>query len=63
MKAANLSKTGYFWAIDNDVELLEEFDRTNIVNLDIISENFIYELNKCNNTMCMRRLVNFNLSC
>ena len=28
MKAAKLTKTKYFWAIDNDVELLEEFDRT-----------------------------------
>jgi len=28
MKAAKLTKTGYFWAIDNDVEVLEEFDRT-----------------------------------
>ena len=27
MKAAKLTKTGYFWAIDNDVEVLEEFDR------------------------------------
>jgi len=27
IKAAKLTKTGYFWAIDNDVELLEEFDR------------------------------------
>ena len=40
---------------------IEEFDRTNIVNLDIISEKFIYDLNKCNNIMCMRRLVNFNI--
>ena len=27
-KAAKMSSTGYFWAIDNDVELLEDFDRT-----------------------------------
>jgi hypothetical protein len=27
MKAAKLTKTGYFWAIDNDVEVLEKFDR------------------------------------
>jgi len=27
MKAAELTKTGYFWAIDNDVEVLEDFDR------------------------------------
>jgi 23S rRNA U2552 (ribose-2'-O)-methylase RlmE/FtsJ len=40
---------------------IEDFDRKNIVNLDIISEKFIYDLNKCNNIMCMRRLVNFNI--
>jgi hypothetical protein len=28
MKAAKLTNTGYFWAIDNDVEILEEFDGT-----------------------------------
>ena len=27
-KAAKMTKTGYFWALDNDVEMLEEFDRT-----------------------------------
>ena len=28
MKAANMTDTGYFWAIDNDVDVLDEFDRT-----------------------------------
>jgi hypothetical protein len=28
MKAANMTNTGYFWAIDNDVDVLDEFDRT-----------------------------------
>ncbi len=28
MKAAKLTKTKYFWAIDNDVDVLGEFDRT-----------------------------------
>jgi len=27
MKAAKLTNTGYFWAIDNDVTVLDEFDR------------------------------------
>jgi predicted dithiol-disulfide oxidoreductase (DUF899 family) len=27
MKAAKLTNSGYFWAIDNDVEVLDEFDR------------------------------------
>jgi len=27
IQAADLTKTGYFWAIDNDVEVLEDFDR------------------------------------
>jgi len=28
LKAAKLTGTGYFWAIDNDVEVLTDFDRT-----------------------------------
>lgn len=27
LEAAKITKTGYFWAIDNDVEVLEDFDR------------------------------------
>ena len=40
---------------------IDDFEKKNIVNLDIISDNFIYELDKCNTIMCMRRLINFNL--
>ena len=28
MKAASMTDTGYFWAIDNDVDVLDNFDRT-----------------------------------
>jgi len=31
-KAARMTKTGYFWALDNDVEMLEDFDRTHYVD-------------------------------
>lgn len=27
-KAAKMTKTGYFWALDNDVEMIDDFDRT-----------------------------------
>lgn len=32
MQAAKLTKTGYFWAIDNDVDVLEEFNRKILVD-------------------------------
>ena len=31
-KAAKMTKTGYFWALDNDVEMIDDFDRTHYVD-------------------------------
>ena len=39
---------------------LEHFDAVNLVNLDIISDEFIEQLNDCNVLMGKRRLVNIN---
>jgi len=41
-------------------QYIENFDTPHIVNLNIISDTFIDNLNKCNTIMGLRRIINFN---
>lgn len=41
-------------------DYIQNFDKTNIINLDLISEKFLDRINKCNEIMGKRRIININ---
>jgi hypothetical protein len=41
-------------------DYIQNFNKQNIINLDLISEKFLDKLNRCNEMMGKRRIININ---